>query len=90
MTHPHIICPPAGALACVNCSAWSNWDSIGVGQDGPHGFVVIGCKPTGQCRANPPTTDPDAIAGDNAAWPVVVADQWCRAFEMRDQNEEAA
>ena len=30
--------------------------------------------------------DPDAIAGDNATWPVVAADHWCRAFELRDDG----
>lgn len=90
MTHPRILCPPAGALACSNCTAWNEWDSIAVGQDGPRGFVVIGHKPTGQCRASPPSIDPDAIAGDNAVWPVVAADHWCRAFEARGQSEEAA
>ena len=90
MTHPRILCPPAGALACANCTAWNEWDSIIVGQNGPRGFVVIGRKPTGQCRAAPPTINPDAIAGDNATWPVVAADHWCRAFAARSQNEEAA
>lgn len=89
MKASRIICPPAGVFACANCTAWSFWGYINVSQD-RGGFTVTGRKPTGQCRANPPSIDPDAIGSDNATWPVVAADHWCRAFELRDQHEEAA
>jgi hypothetical protein len=85
-----ILRPRPGALACANCTAWSHWDHVSVGRDGPGGFSIIGRQPTGQCRANPPTTNPDAVGSETATWPVVGAEDWCRQFERRDQREEAA
>ncbi|TXN76169.1 hypothetical protein FV228_01335 [Methylobacterium sp. WL18] len=90
MTASCTIRPPVGALACANCTAWSHWDHVTVGQDGPGGFRVIGQKPTGQCRANPPSINSDAIGSETAIWPVVGSEDWCRQFEMRDQHEVAA
>lgn len=90
MSAPRIFTPPPDAFACFNCTAWSFWNHINVSQEGRSGFTIAGRMPTGQCRANPPTIDPDAIGSDNAAWPVVTADGWCRAFELRDEREEAA
>ena len=90
MDSPRLLTPPVGAVACLNCTAWSFWDHINVSQEGPGGFAIAGRMPTGQCRANPPTIDPNAIGSDNAAWPVVAANHWCRQFELRDEREEAA
>lgn len=82
--------PAPQAVACFNCTAWRPWDSIAVGRETAAGFIVIGRQPTGQCRATPPSIDPDAIGGETAAWPLVRASDWCRQFDPRDQNEEAA
>ncbi|MHB2208649.1 hypothetical protein [Methylobacterium sp. CM6257] len=91
MTQPRIIRPPVGALACANCTAWSHWDHVSVVRNGPGGFTITGRRPTGQCRANPPRINPEAFGGENAAWPVVGAEDWCRHFELRgDPSEHSA
>jgi hypothetical protein len=90
MSADRILTPPPHALACANCTAWREWDSIAVGRETAAGFVVVGRKPTGQCRAAPPSINPDAIGSETAAWPVVGAEDWCRQFDLRNQQEEAA
>ncbi|MCJ2069672.1 hypothetical protein MKK75_12880 [Methylobacterium sp. J-030] len=92
MTHPRILCPPAGALACFNCSAWSDFGDIGVADERNGRLVHVGRKPTGECRANPPARDPEAIGSTSAVWPVVTATDWCRQFEptRADNRGEAA
>lgn len=90
MGAPRIFTPPPGALACANCTAWHPWGDIAVSYELPSGGRTSGRRPTGQCRANPPRIDPDALGGENAVWPVVGAEDWCRNFELRGECEEAA
>jgi hypothetical protein len=85
-----LIRPAEGALACANCTAWRPWGDIAVSYELPSGGRTYGRRPTGQCRANPPTINPEAFGGENAAWPVVGAEDWCRHFELRDECGEAA
>ena len=86
-----VLLPERHAMACRNCTAWSRYGEIKVGQDAPSGYRIIGVKPLGQCRATPPTINPDAIGDENAAWPVVAADDWCREHRhYRGERGEAA
>lgn len=86
-----VLCPHPEARACRNCDAWSRYGETKVGKDIPGGFRVVGLKPLGQCRATTPTITPDAIGDETAAWPVVSADDWCRAFvRYRGERGEAA
>lgn len=81
MSAHRILTPPLRAAACANCTAWRLWDYVTVIQEAPGGHRITGRLPTGQCRAAPPSIDPDAIGSETAAWPVVAADSWCRLFE---------
>ena len=82
--------PPPHALACRNCTAWCRFGEIKVGQNGPGGFRIIGAKPLGQCRANPPTINPEPISDETAAWPVVAADDGCREHRHYRGERDAA
>lgn len=73
-----ILTPGTHERACFNCSAWSPWDGITIVDDAGQ---ILGRRPTGQCRANPPSIDPEAISGTTASWPVVEANDFCRGFE---------
>ena len=86
-----VIAPGRDALACRNCDAWSRYGETKVGRDTPEGYRIVGVKPLGHCRANPPTINPEAIGADTAAWPVVNADDWCREHRRyRGERGEAA
>ncbi|MGU3341614.1 hypothetical protein ACLBXJ_26755 [Methylobacterium mesophilicum] len=87
MSSTCIFTPTPGALACFNCTAWRPWGDMGVSYEMPGGRTVIGRRPSGQCRAGVPTIDPDAIGSENATWPVVGADDWCRQFEPARSGE---
>lgn len=80
MSH-RLIVPPVGERCCYRCVAWQNWDTQAVCD---RSGTVIGRQPTGQCRAAPPSIDPDAIGGSNAAWPVVNGADWCLRFAASD------
>ena len=83
MSASRILRPPASAEACANCRAWRPWGDIGVCQETSAGYVELGRKPLGQCRARPPVIDPDAVSSNTATWPVVSADDWCVEFDRR-------
>lgn len=86
-----LILPGQHALACRNCDAWFRYGEAKVGQDTPNGYRIVGVKPLGLCRANPPTINPEAIGSANAVWPVVEADDWCREHHRyRGERGEAA
>jgi hypothetical protein len=53
MSSARILQPPASAQVCVNCRAWRPWGDIGVCQETSTGYVELGRKPLGQCRAHP-------------------------------------
>lgn len=85
-----LILPPTGARACFWCSAWRPWGHQTVGRDaeGAKGFTVLGRQPLGQCRAAPPTIDARELSDANAAWPVVLSDDWCRIFDPKNDIEQ--
>ena len=67
---------------CPSCVAWRSWGSQRVSRGG--GPVTD--EPVGQCRARPPTIDPESFSGTNASWPVVGSDDWCLEYRSTHQN----
>lgn len=81
MSRP-LIRPARKARACANCRHFARTGTADVHRSVGGIYRTVGEQVRGECRARPPIRDRRTGA---AAWPDVVASDWCSGFTKSER-----